>query len=405
MGVYDLLGVRPVINAAGPLTRLSGAPLHPEVAAAMAEAAQACARIEDLQEAAGRELAAATGAEAGYATAGGAAGLALAAAACIAGLDVAAMDRLPDATGLRDEIVIQRPHLTAYTHALRLAGARLVEVGYLGFPGQGITWPWQIEAAITARTAALAYSAGRAPGAVPLEEVVAIAHRHGLPVIVDAAGALPPPENLRRFVAAGADLVAYSGGKAIGGPQASGLLVGRADLIESVALQHQDMDVYPATWTWRERYLASGRLPGPPHHGLGRPMKVGKEEIVGLVVALRRYLALDHEAERRAQEAQLETIVAALEGLPGVRAHHLADDLAPRAYPTVAVRIDEAVVGRDAAALVNELIEGDPPVAVSQNLLHEGALALVASTLRPGEAEVVAARLREVLARRAGGSG
>ena len=249
MGVYDLLGVRPVINAAGPLTRLSGAPLHPEVAAAMAEAAQACARIEDLQEAAGRELAAATGAEAGYVTAGAAAGLALAAAACLAGLDVAAMDRLPDATGLRDEIVIQRPHLTAYTHALRLAGARLVEVGYLGFPGQGITWPWQVEAAITARTAALAYSAGRAPGAVPLEEVVAIAHRHGLPVIVDAAGALPPAENLRRFVAAGADLVAYSGGKAIGGPQASGLLVGRAELIESVALQHQDMDVYPATWT------------------------------------------------------------------------------------------------------------------------------------------------------------
>ena len=168
MGIYDTLGVRPVINAAGPLTRLSGAPLHPEVAAAMAEAAQRCVRIEDLQEAAGRELAQATGAEAGYVTAGAAAGLTLAAAACLAGLDVAAMDRLPDVTGLRGEIVIQRAHLTAYTHALRLAGARLVEAGYLGFPGQGITWPWQVEAAITERTAALAYSIGRAPGAVPL---------------------------------------------------------------------------------------------------------------------------------------------------------------------------------------------------------------------------------------------
>src|SRR5205814_4393848 len=117
-------------------------------------------------------------------------------------------------------------------------------------------------------------------------ELVGVAHRHDLPVIVDAAAALPPAENLRAFIADGADLVVFSGGKAIGGPQVSGILVGRAELFDSVALQHQDMDVFPATWTWRERYLASGQLPGPPHHGLGRPMKVGKEEIVGRVVAV-----------------------------------------------------------------------------------------------------------------------
>ena len=164
MSIYETLGVSPVINAAGPVTRLSGAPLHPEVAAAMAEAAQHCVRIEDLQAAAGQYLAEVTGAEAGYVVAGAAAGLALAAAACIAGLDVAAMDRLPDTTGLPDEIVVQRAHLTAYTHALRVAGARLVEVGYLGYPGQGITWPWQVEAAINERTAALAWSVGSAEG-------------------------------------------------------------------------------------------------------------------------------------------------------------------------------------------------------------------------------------------------
>src|SRR4051794_6525292 len=175
MGVYEDLGVRPVINAAGPMTRLSGMPLHPEVAAAMAEAAQACVRIEDVQEAAGRYLAEVTGAEAGYVTTGAAAGLALGAAACLAGLDPAAMDRLPDTTGLRDEIVVQRAHLTAYTHALRLSGARLVEVGYLGYPGQGITWPWQIEAGMGPRTAALAFSNGIAAGSVPLEGVVEIA--------------------------------------------------------------------------------------------------------------------------------------------------------------------------------------------------------------------------------------
>jgi D-glucosaminate-6-phosphate ammonia-lyase len=400
MGVYEDLGVRPVINAAGPLTRLSGMPLHPEVAAAMAEAAQACVRIEDVQEAAGRYLAEVTGAEAGYVTTGAAAGLALGAAACIAGLDVAAMDRLPGTDGLCDEIVVQRAHLTAYTHALRLSGARLVEVGYLGYPGQGITWPWQIEAGIGPRTAALAFSNGIAAGSVPLEEVVAIAHRHGLPVIMDAAGGVPPVENLRRFIAAGADLVAFSGGKAIGGPQASGILVGRADLIASVALQHQDMDVYPATWTWRERYLASGQLPGPPHHGLGRPMKVGKEEIVGLVVALKRFLARDHAAERREQEARLGAVVDALAGVPGVRASLLDEGQSPRPYPTAVLRIDEAVVGRTVEALVNELIEGEPRVAVSQNLLQDKALTLYATALRPGEEEVLARRLWEVLAGR-----
>jgi L-seryl-tRNA(Ser) seleniumtransferase len=395
MGVYDMLEVRTVINAVGPVTRLSGNVLHPEVTAAMAEAAQHCVRIEDLQEAAGQYLADVTGAEAGYITAGAASGLALGAAACIAGLDVAAMDRLPDMDGLRNEIVIQRSHLTAYTHALRLAGARLVEVGYLGYPGQGITWPWQIEAAITDRTAAVAFSFGTGPGAASLAEVVAIAHRHDLPVIVDAAAALPPVENLRNLILAGADLVAFSGGKAIGGPQASGILVGRADLIASVALQHQDMDVYPETWTWRDRYLASGRLPGPPHHGIGRPMKVGKEEIVGLVVALRRFLVRDHAAERAAQQRQLETILAALADVPGVRTEVLTN----RSSPAAVIRLDETVVGQTVEAIINALIDGEPAVAVGQNYLHERGIGLAATVLQPGEEQIVAERLRAVLMR------
>jgi D-glucosaminate-6-phosphate ammonia-lyase len=397
MAVYEILGVRPVVNAAGPLTRLSGMPLSAEVAEAMAEAGRCCVRLEELQDAAGRFLAQATGAEAGYVTSGAAAGLALGAAACMAGLDVAAMDRLPDTAGLRHEIVIQRAHLTAYTHALRLPGARLVEAGYLGYPGQGTTWPWQVEAAVGERTAALAYSVGPAAGTVSLEEMAEIAHRHGLPLIVDAAAALPPTENLRRFIAAGADLVAFSGGKAIGGPQASGILVGRRDLIESVALQHQDMDVVPQTWTWRERYLETGRLPGPPHHGLGRPMKVGKEEILGLVVALRRFLARDEDAERRTQRAQLLEVVEAVAHLPGVRAKILEDADAPRTYPTAIVRLDPQIYGVAVESLINRLLAGDPPVAVSQQFLERRALGIVATALRPGEESIVARRLREVL--------
>lgn len=397
MGMHETLGVQPVINAAGPVTRLSGAPLAPEVAAAMAEAAQLCFRIEDLQDAAGRYLAEVTGAEAGYVVAGAAAGLSLSAAACIAGLDVAAMDRLPDTTGLRNEIIVQRAHLTAYTHALRLAGAELVEVGYLGFPGQGITWPWQVEAAITERTAALTWAVGGAQGIVSLEDMVAIGRKHGLPVIVDAAASLPPAENLRHFISVGADLVSFSGGKAIGGPQASGILVGRADLIESVALQHQDMDVYPETWTFRDRYLTNERLPGPPHHGLGRPMKVGKEEIAGLVVALRRFLARDHAAERRDQEQRLSTIVESLAGIPGVDAALLDDRHAPRPYPTLIVRIDETRVEQTVEQIVNDLADGEPPVCVSQNFLHERSLGIVATTLKPGDEEVIANRLQQVL--------
>lgn len=397
MGIKAALGVTPIINAAGPLTRLSGMPLHPDVAQAMAEAAQECARIEDLQEAAGRYLAEISGAEAGYVTTGAAAGLALSAAACMAGLDLAAMDQLPDATGLRNEIVIQRAHLTAYTHALRLPGATLVEAGYVGYPGAGITWPWQIEAAISERTCALAFTVGQEHGTVPLPEMVAIAHRHGLPVIVDAAAALPPADNLLRFIAEGADLVAFSGGKAIGGPQASGILLGRHQLIASVALQQQDMDVYPATWTWRERYLATGALPGPPHHGIGRAMKVGKEEIVGLVVALRRFLAGDAEAERLAQHARLGQIAAGIADIPGVRVD-LPPLVAGAGYPSLRVYLNETMLERTTEAMVLALIDDAvTPVAVSQNWLEQDALGIVASALRPDEDAVVVQRLREVL--------
>ena len=301
---------------------------------------------------------------------------------------------------LPNEIVIQRPHLTAYTHALRLSGARLVEVGYLGYPGQGIVWPWQIEAAINEKTVALAYTVSSARGAVSLEDFVNIGHRHGLRVIVDAAASLPPVSNLSRFIACGADLVAFSGGKAIGGPQATGILVGKRELIESVALQHLDMDVSPATWTWRDRFLKSERMPGPPHHGLGRPMKVGKEGVVGLVTALRRFLEADHVAERHTQKQQLSTILDALSGLPGLQMAHLSDDESPRPYPTAVLTLDEKVIGRPVEAIINELLQGDPPIAVSQNFLHERAIGLIASSLVAGEELVLASRLRALLSDR-----
>ena len=189
--------------------------MAPEAVEAMREAAQWSVALEELQEKAGAYLTEVTGSEAGYVTCGAAAGLQLAAAACLAGLDIRKMNQLPDTTTMPNEIVVQRCHRNAYDHALRSAGAKLVEVGQLGSPTGSYVASWNIEAAIHSQTVAVHWVDMAVQGAVSLEDTVAVAHRHRLPVIVDAAAALPPVENLRRFVAAGADLVAFSGGKAI----------------------------------------------------------------------------------------------------------------------------------------------------------------------------------------------
>jgi L-seryl-tRNA(Ser) seleniumtransferase len=280
-----------------------------------------------------------------------------------------------------NEIIIQKPHQVAYNHALAAAGARLVEVGYMGYPGVGATYAWQIEAAISEMTVAIAFQLVDAPNTVPLEDVVRIAHAHQLAVIVDAAAALPPAHNLQRFIAAGVDLVSFSGGKAIGGPQASGILCGRADLIRSVALQHQDMDVHAATWELRDV------VTGIPHHGIGRSMKVGKEEIVGLVAALRRYVARDHAADQERWHAQLACVAG---GLAEVRTSVVAGNI-----PRLAVHVGSR---ERAITAIRALDEGDPRVAVAQYGLDDGLLIINPHVLQPGEEEIVLSRLRQVLA-------
>lgn len=394
MGIYDDLGVRPVINAAGTLTRLGGSRMAPEVLAAMAEAAASFVHIDELQERAGAVIAGITGAEAGYVVAGAAAGLTLGVAACVAGLDVAAMDRLPDTTGLKDEVVVQRGHRNAYDHALRAAGVTLVEAGYLGYPGAGGTFPWQLDAAITERTAAVACPILDTPGTLPLPEVAAIAHARGVPVIVDASAELPPRANLRRFVADGADLVTFSGGKAICGPQASGVLAGRRDLILSVALQHQDMDVRAETWS-RRALLADGTLAGIPHQGVGRSMKVGREEIAGLVVALRRFAAGDDAADAARWERQIAAIAARLEGLPGIAVQRRLGKRQP--IPQLWLDLDADALGFGAYDAVNALLAGEPAVAVGEGRAEHGTLIVNPHVLADDEVEVVAARLRDVL--------
>ena len=391
MHIYEKLGVRPLINARSFSTKAGGCALPREVLEAMSQAAECCVRMDELQSAASEVIARATGAEAGIVTSGAAAALTLGAAACLARLDVNRMNRLPDTTGMPDEFIVHRAHRNDYDHAVRAAGAKFVEVGF-GY----YTFAYEVESAINARTAGLYYQAGVNQGAILLDEFAAIAHRHSLPVLVDAAAEMPPGSNLKSLIAAGADLVAFSGGKHIQGPQSTGILCGRRDLILSAALQHQDMDVFPETWPLRS-LIENGTVAGPPHHGIGRGFKVGKEEIVGLVTALELYQTRDFTAERARWTADMECIAAGVLDLPGVSARLQYPQPNGREVPSAVIRIDAAVASTNAHAVINALQSGDPPICVFEKLAGSGEIVVFPEALRPGDAAIIARRLRKVL--------
>lgn len=230
--IYRTIGVTPIINGAGSTTAFGGSKLRPEVQGAMNQASGIMVNMGELNRAAGKIIAQVTGAEAGFVSSGAAGGLVLQAAAVIAGSDPKKMDQLPNTEGLKNEIIIHRSHRFPYDQCYRAMGARFVEIG----DGRRC-YPWQLEAAFSENTAAVAYLFAPfvSRRAIPFPQVCEIAHAHGVPVIVDAASFIPPRANLRRFTSEGADMVVYSGGKAIRGPQGTGVLCGRADLIEAAA--------------------------------------------------------------------------------------------------------------------------------------------------------------------------
>jgi L-seryl-tRNA(Ser) seleniumtransferase len=214
-------------------------------------------------------------------------------------------------------------------------------------------------------------------------------------VIVDAAAQLPPKSNLRRFFELGADLVAFSGGKAIAGPQASGILAGRRDLVGAALVQQLDMDVAPETWTPPD-LIDRAALKGVPHHGLGRGFKAGKEEIVGLLVALERFAADDDEAVNGRREARLARIAAALGGLPGVAARVLSAREAGR-VPVLELAIDPSAAGASAIELSARLQRGDPPVHLSERLASRNVLIVDPQALQPADDDVVAEAIRRAV--------
>lgn len=346
--IFARRGVPTIINAAGTLTRLSSGPLAPGVTEAMQAADEVAVEMEVLQAHASGVIAAATGAEAGLVTAGAAAGLLLAAAACLAGLDVARMNALPKA-GRRNRIIVARGQRNGYDHALRAAGARLVEVG-LPEPGAGAgcrdTEAADYAAAITGRSAAILYVA-TPTSAPPLAAVVAVARARAVPVIVDAAAELPPQANLRAFIAAGADLVVFSGGKAIGGPAGTGILCGRADLVMSAALQSLDADVARDDWTPPAGLIDKARLTGLPRQGIGRACKTGKHEVIGLLVALEHFIAEGDAARHARWLARCEAVLAGL--APGAWALRIRDGAATGRIPMLEIRLDDAAAAEDLA--------------------------------------------------------
>lgn len=396
MSIYQQFGVEPIINASGAVTRLGGAPLNSEALAAFAEAARESVPLEKLQAAACREIAAVTGAEAGLVTAGAAAALTLGAAAILARHDLGRMERLPQCDDFPHEFVVAREHRNGYDHAVRAAGARLVEVGFNELvSGAGVrrTEAWEYAAAFGPRTAGVLYvlTEGSRPA---LSEVVEIAHAHHLPVLVDAAGELPPRANLNALPASGADLVAFSGGKAIRGPQATGILCGRGELISSAALQMLDMDDHAELWDPPAELINREQVPGLPRHGIGRGFKVSKEQIVALLVALRAFASGEYDRQVADNQRYLDLIAKQLAGKPARCMLHASDG---QRLPILEIAVDETTLGRSALEVCRRLRAGSPPCYVGHGQLTAGKLVINPLHLDDERAAILAQRLAEEL--------
>jgi L-seryl-tRNA(Ser) seleniumtransferase len=393
---FEAVGVPVIINAKGPATRLSGGIMRAEVAQAMSEASRYCVDMSELQAAASRIIAEATGAEAGYVASGASACILLATAACMTGLDPGRMARLPDASGMNDEVIMVRSQRNFYDHAVRAAGARIVEVGLPDrYAGAGVrdAEAWEIDDAITERTAAIFYVAD-AQSKPPLAEVVRVAHGRGIRVIVDAAAQLPPQSNLKRFIGEGADLVAFSGGKALGGPQASGFLCGRRDLIMAAALQHLDHDVFWDLWTPPAFLIDKQRLKGLPQHGIGRSCKAGKEEIIGLLAALRIFIG-EGDAARHGRWLQAaEEIASGCAGIAGIGVQ-IQEAENKEGVPLIALLLDKSK--HDATFVISALQNGKPPIHVDPGQREQNKILINPMCLKDGEPRIIVAALRKTL--------
>jgi uncharacterized pyridoxal phosphate-dependent enzyme len=358
--VYTRIGVRPFINLTGTLTINGGALTLPEVREASHQAADHAVDIDELMEKVGARIAELIGCEAAIVTSGAAAALSQATAACLAGTDPELMQQLPDLTGLRDEVIMPRESRNVYDHAFRSWGTRVIDVDTVE----------ALHAALGPRTAMVAVlGTGEARGAVRLEAIVAAAHKAGVPVIVDAAAEIPrrPDPYLTR----GADLVAYSGGKAMRGPQCAGLLLGRKDLVWAAFMN------------------------GAPHHAVARMMKVGKEEIMGMLAAVEVLMSRGIDEDFRKWKSWLHEISDIVRQVPGVRTT-LHDPAGASPYPTMDVEWDPQRIGITAGQIYDELLTGEP--RIMSHATGDGySFRIRPPAIRPGDQVLAGRRIAEVL--------
>ena len=375
---YEKLGVTKIINAAGTYTALTASIMPPSVQAAVARAAQSPVRLAELQTAAGEYIARRLHAEAALVTDGAASALTLGAAACMTRANKAAIHNIPvDVTGLRNEVIVQKAHRYDYDHALRNCGARFVEV----------ETPAQYEAAFNERTVMAHFFNAAEGGQIGREEWVRTAHAHGTPCFNDAAADVPPISNLWKYTEMGFDLVTFSGGKGIRGPQNAGLLLGKKELIAAAAMNN-----------------------APISDTIGRGMKVAKEQIVGMVAALDWFLAQSDEGLEKEFQRRAERIAAQLKGIPTLECQIAKPDVAANAVPHLMIRYDPRRVKMAPLAVMGELRRGSPSIELcpATGRVHQGGLPTDENTivvgvwmLQPGEEDVVARRLREVLSKAA----
>lgn len=360
--VYQELGVRPILNAAGTYTYLSASLMPRPVVEAMESASKHYVNLKELQAAVGKRISELLGCEAALVTAGAASALTLATAACIAGKDPDKVKRLPDTAGMKNEVILPRAHRNGYDHAVRNAGATIVEVDTAA----------DVERLVGEKTAMLLYFNVHGPeGKIGVEEFAALGKKLKVPTLVDAAADIPPADNYRRFLRMGYDLAAFSGGKVLRGPQCSGMLLGRKDLVEAAAANNS-----------------------PNTDAIGRTNKVGKEEIVGLWAALEHFLKQDPKAMWKDWEDRCAVIAKAAGAVGGVTAAVFVPEIA-NAVPHLRLTWDAAALGRTPAEVVQRLREGEPRVEIKGAIA--GGVEVAVFMLQPGEDEVVGRRLRDAL--------
>jgi D-glucosaminate-6-phosphate ammonia-lyase len=361
--IYEELGVQPFINAAGAYTNFGGALMRQEVLEAMQEASRQSLSITELQDAVGKRISAMLNCESALVTAGCASSLALATAACVAGKDPDKIRRLPETSGMKNEVILQKAHRFDYDHAIRNVGAKLIEVESAD----------ELKAATTQRTAMLFFlNSADHKGKIQRQEFAQLAKSLGVPALVDAAADLPPAENLWDLTRMGYDLVGFSGGKSLGGPQCSGLLLGKKELIEAAFLN------------------------GSPHSDtLCRTSKVGKEEIVGLYRALQVFVQTDHKAQWADWERRVATIAAALSEIPGITATPVVPGV-PHNRPQLNIQWDRGKIPLAPKDIVAALRSGKPRIELPpESADSSNGVDVTVWMLRSGEEVIVARRLVE----------